>query len=79
MKKRSMAEAATSAKLRHVLRSTLEDARKFVPLSGNRMPTLMGKYKVPHFDVKGEADTLFDATGVPVTYLITSYYWENFI
>ena len=36
--------------------STLEDTRKWVPLSDNRMPTLMGKYKVPHFDAKGEAD-----------------------
>ena len=27
-----------------------------VPLDDDRMPTLMGKYKVPHFDAKGEAD-----------------------
>ena len=25
----------------------------------DRMPTLMGKYKVPHFDAKGEADAVF--------------------
>jgi len=76
---RSMAEAAKAAKLQHVIWSTLEDTRKSVPLSDSRMPTLMGKYKVPHFDVKGEADALFEASGVPVTYLITSFYWENFI
>ncbi|MCR4341619.1 MAG: NmrA/HSCARG family protein [Gemmatimonadaceae bacterium] len=76
---RSMAEAAKSARLQHVICSTLEDTRKFVPLSDNRMPTLMGRYKVPHFDVKGEADALFAASGVPVTYLVTSFYWENFI
>ena len=76
---RSMAEAAKAARLQHVIWSTLEDTRKSVPLSDNRMPTLMGKYKVPHFDVKGEADALFEASGVPVTYLITSFYWENFI
>jgi hypothetical protein len=29
------------------------------------MPTLMGRYKVPHFDAKGEADALF--AGLPVT------------
>ena len=29
------------------------------------MPTLMGKYKVPHFDAKGEADRLFRDAGVP--------------
>ena len=76
---RSMAEAARAARLQHVIWSTLEDTRKSVPLSDNRMPTLMGKYKVPHFDAKGEADALFEASGVPVTYLITSFYWENFI
>ncbi len=76
---RSMAEAAKAAGLQHVIWSTLEDTRKSVPLSDDRMPTLMGKYKVPHFDVKGEADALFEASGVPVTYLIASFYWENFI
>lgn len=76
---RSMAEAAKATKLQHVIWSTLEDTRKLVPLSDDRMPTLMGKYKVPHFDAKGEADALFAASGVPVTYLVTSFYWENFI
>jgi uncharacterized protein YbjT (DUF2867 family) len=76
---RNMAEAAKATGLQHVIWSTLEDTRKSVPLSDNRMPTLMGKYKVPHFDVKGEADALFAASGVPVTYLVTSFYWENFI
>ena len=38
--------------------STLEDTRERVPLADARMPTLMGKYKVPHFDAKGEADAL---------------------
>lgn len=76
---RSMAEAAQAARLQHVIWSTLEDSRKSVPLTDDRMPTLMGKYKVPHFDVKGEADALFAASGVPVTYLIASFYWENFI
>jgi uncharacterized protein YbjT (DUF2867 family) len=63
----------------HVIWSTLEDTRKFVPLSDNRMPTLMGKYKVPHFDAKGEADNVFRELKVPTTYLRTSFYWENFI
>ena len=31
----------------------------------DRMPTLMGKYKVPHFDGKGEADDIFTKLGVP--------------
>jgi uncharacterized protein YbjT (DUF2867 family) len=75
----SMAEAAKHAGLQHVIWSTLEDTRKWVPLSDNRMPTLMGKYKVPHFDAKGEADEVFRRTGVPLTILLTSFYWDNFI
>ncbi|HYV51410.1 MAG TPA: NmrA/HSCARG family protein, partial [Dongiaceae bacterium] len=63
----------------HVIWSTLEDTRKFMPLSDNRMPTLMGKYKVPHFDAKGEADNVFRELRVPTTFLLTSFYWENFI
>jgi uncharacterized protein YbjT (DUF2867 family) len=39
----------------------------------------MGKYKVPHFDAKGEADAIFTQLGVPTTFLLTSFYWENFI
>jgi uncharacterized protein YbjT (DUF2867 family) len=75
----NMARAAKSARLEHVVWSTLEDTRKRVPLSDPRMPTLMGKYKVPHFDAKGEADAAFVAAGVPTTFLLTSFYWENFI
>jgi uncharacterized protein YbjT (DUF2867 family) len=75
----AMAQAAKDEGLRHVVWSTLEDTRKLVPLSDTRMPTLMGKYKVPHFDGKGEADALFAARGVPTTYLLTSFYWDNLI
>jgi uncharacterized protein YbjT (DUF2867 family) len=76
---RNMAEAARKAGLRHVIWSTLEDTRRLVPLSDARMPTLMGQYKVPHFDAKGEADALFLGGGFPATCLLTSFYWENFI
>jgi uncharacterized protein YbjT (DUF2867 family) len=75
----AMAGAAKSAGLRHVIWSTLEDTRRWVPLSDNRMPTLMGKYKVPHFDAKGESDQFFRDSGVPTTFLLTSFYWDNFI
>jgi len=75
----SMAKAAKGTGLQHVIWSTLEDTRRWVPLSDNRMPTLMGKYKVPHFDAKGEADRLFTQAGIPTTLLLTSFYWENFI
>lgn len=75
----AMAQAAKHAGLAHVIWSTLEDTRKRVPLSDNRMPTLMGKYKVPHFDSKGEANRVFTELGVPTTFLLTSFYWENLI
>jgi uncharacterized protein YbjT (DUF2867 family) len=74
-----MAEVAKQAGLQHVIWSTLEDTRRFVPLDDPRMPTLMGKYKVPHFDAKGQADALFAGSGVPTTCLLTSFYWDNFI
>ncbi len=76
---KNMAQAAKAAHVKHVIWSTLEDTRKWVPLSDNRMPTLMDKYKVPHFDAKGEADRLFTESGVPTTLLLTSFYWDNLI
>jgi uncharacterized protein YbjT (DUF2867 family) len=75
---RNMAQAAKSAGVQHVIWSTLEDTRKWIPLEDDRMPTLMGKYKVPHFDAKGEADQLFRDL-VPTTLLLTAFYWENLI
>jgi uncharacterized protein YbjT (DUF2867 family) len=76
---RNMARAAKQAGVAHAIWSTLEDSRKFIPLSDDRMPTLMGKYKVPHFDAKGESDHFFTDEGVPTTFLLTSFYWENMI
>ncbi len=76
---RAMAKAAKEAGVQHVIWSTLEDTRRWVPLSDNRMPTLQGKYKVPHFDAKGEANKIFSEVGVPTTLLNTSFYWDNLI
>lgn len=75
----AMARAAQAAGLKHVVWSTLEDTRRWVPLSDNRMPTLQEKYKVPHFDAKGEANVEFTKAGVPTTFLHTSFYWDNLI
>jgi len=75
----AMAQAAKHAGLKHVIWSTLEDTRKFIPLSDDRMPTLMGKYKVPRFDGKGESNHFFTDLGLPVTVLVTSFYWDNAI
>lgn len=76
---KNQAEAAKETGAQHVIWSTLEDTRRWVPLSDNRMPTLMGKYKVPHFDVKGEVEREFTKLGLPVTFLLTSFYWDNLI
>ncbi|MEO8485778.1 MAG: NmrA/HSCARG family protein, partial [Betaproteobacteria bacterium] len=76
---RKIAAAAKAAGVKHLVWSTLEDTRRWVPLSDTRMPTLQGKYKVPHFDAKGEANALFVAAGVPTTFLNTSFYWDNLI
>jgi len=75
----NMARAAKAAGVTHVVWSTLEDTRKFMSLDDPRMPTLQGKYKVAHFDGKGEADQQFRDAGVPTTFLLTAFYWENFI
>lgn len=75
----AMATAAKHVGIQHAIWSTFEDTRKWVPLLDNRMPTLQGKYKVPHFDAKAEADHVFTDLGVPTTFLLTSFYWENLI
>ena len=71
----NMAEAARRAGLKHVIWSTLEDTRKLMAPSDTRMPMLQDKYRVPHFDAKNEANAYF--AGLPVTYLVTSFYWDN--
>jgi len=73
----NIASAAKSARIKHVIWSTLEDTRERIPLDDPRMPTLIKRYKVPHFDAKGEGDALFGS--LPTTFLRTSFYWENLI
>jgi uncharacterized protein YbjT (DUF2867 family) len=74
----NIAKAAKAAGAKHVIWSTLEDTTKWVPLDDKRMPTLQGKYKCPHFDSKGQIDHVFTDLGLPVTFLLTSFYWDNF-
>lgn len=74
---RNLATAAKRAGVKHAIWSTLEDTRNWV--KDDRMPTLQGKYKVPHFDAKGEANAIFAELAVPTTYLNTSFYWDNLI
>lgn len=74
-----IASAASSAGVAHVIWSTLEDTRRWVPLDDDRMPTLMGQWKVPHLDAKGAANAIFREHGVPTTLLYTSFFWDNLI
>jgi uncharacterized protein YbjT (DUF2867 family) len=76
---KNLAQAAAAADVRHVVWSTLEDTRRFIPLDDDRMPTLQERYKVPHFDAKGEADQFFEEAGAPTTRLVTTFYWDNLI
>lgn len=71
----NLAEAAKAAGVQHVIWSTLEDTRALMPADDKRMPFLQEKYRVPHFDAKAEGDAYF--AGLPVTFLVTSFYWDN--
>ncbi|GAA2624331.1 NmrA/HSCARG family protein [Paractinoplanes durhamensis] len=72
--------AAQTAGLRHVVWSTLEDTREVITAGDDRMPVIGDGYRVPHFDVKGgAADALFAKSGLPTTYLLMSFYWENLL
>jgi nucleoside-diphosphate-sugar epimerase len=72
---KNVAEAAKAAGVQHVIWSTLEDTRKWMPADDKRMPMLQGSYRVPHFDAKAEANAFF--AGVPTTFLWTTFYWDN--
>ena len=72
---KNLAEAAKAAGVQHAIWSTLEDTRRLMPPDDARMPMLQEKYRVPHFDAKAEADAYF--AGLPITYLVTSFYWDN--
>src|SRR5690606_26920024 len=75
----AMARATKAAGLAHAVWSTLEDTRLDFPLDDPRLKTLQGRYKVPHFDAKGEADAVFAAEAAPTSYMMAAFYWENFI
>ncbi|RAS57145.1 uncharacterized protein YbjT (DUF2867 family) [Lentzea atacamensis] len=75
----NMARAAKTTGLTHVIWSTLDDTRTHIPLDDDRMPTLMGNYKVPHFDAKAEADQYFIDNEVPTTFLRTTFYWDGLL
>ena len=71
----NIADAAKQAGVKHIVWSTLEDTRRFMPPTDARMPLLQGNYRVPHLDCKNEANEYFK--NLPTTYLIASFFWEN--
>lgn len=72
--------AATATGPRHVIWSTLEDSREDIPDEYPALPKFENGYNVPHFDVKGGvADKLFAESGLPVTYVRLSNYFENLL
>src|SRR6266849_1641684 len=73
---KNIADAAKAAGVKHVIWSTLEDTRTLMSADDKRMPMLQANYRVPHFDAKAEANASF--AGLPVTYFVTSFYWDNF-
>jgi uncharacterized protein YbjT (DUF2867 family) len=76
---RALANAAKAAGLQHVIWSTLPDTRHHIAMDDERVPTLHGTYKVPHFDGKAEADRFFTDAGVPTTFLSTTFYFDGFL
>ncbi|QEV04917.1 NmrA/HSCARG family protein [Streptomyces prasinus] len=72
------ARAAKDAGLQHVVWSTLEDTRPHFERLGIDVPSVMGTYKVPHFDAKAEANAFFTELGVPTTFLQSAFYFEAF-
>lgn len=65
--------------MKHIVYSTLEDS--VVPGVTDDFKVLhehaeTGKMYVPHFDGKARAEKYFD--GLPVTFMVTSCYFENF-
>jgi uncharacterized protein YbjT (DUF2867 family) len=72
---KNIADAARTAGVKHIIWSTLEDTRRLMSSDDKRMPFLQKIYRVPHFDAKAEADAFFQ--GLPVTFLVTSFYWDN--
>lgn len=75
----ALARAAEHCATPHLVWSTLEDTRQTYPADGRHFPVCQGVFNVPHMDAKGEANAFFLDRELPVTLLLTSFYWENFI
>jgi len=71
---KNIAAAAASAKISHLIWSTLEDTRE--TLKGAKT---IGGYTVIHFDAKWEINKVFADAKVPSTNAVSSFYMENYL
>jgi len=72
---KNIADAAKEASVEHLLYSTLENTME---LESAKHISLIGGYRVPHFDGKGEVDAYMKKLSFPkLTLLYTSFYLEN--
>jgi len=71
---KNIANAAKLNGVQHILWSTLEDTTPV--MKGQKKD---GDYYVAHFDVKEKINGIFRESGIPTTYVITSFFYENWI
>ncbi len=71
------AKAARAEGVGHVIWSTLEDPGS-TSATTSASPRWTGVTRCRSFDVKAEADELFDKYDVPTTFLRTAGYFEGF-
>ena len=70
-----LTNAMKKYKIEHCVWSCLEDTRDVL---GDAVKNI-GEFKVPHFDGKSIISQYMKTEKIPVTYLYTSFYWENFL
>ena len=73
------AGAAKTAGLQHVIWSTLEDTRKWVPLERRPDADADGQVQGAALRRQGRGGPDLHGAGVPTTFLLTSFYWDNLI
>eukprot|EP00499_Haloplacidia_sp_CaronLabIsolate_P001660 CAMPEP_0196800262 /NCGR_PEP_ID=MMETSP1104-20130614/40052_1 /TAXON_ID=33652 /ORGANISM="Cafeteria sp., Strain Caron Lab Isolate" /LENGTH=318 /DNA_ID=CAMNT_0042170671 /DNA_START=46 /DNA_END=1002 /DNA_ORIENTATION=- len=74
------ADACKAAGVEHLVFSALEDVRKIKDkLTDPPLSALEGGFVVPHFDGKGEVMDYIKESGVNATFVLVSFYFENFL
>lgn len=81
---RNCLNAAKAAGVKHICLSSLDDCRELINKAENKDTwkllgdESLGMY-VPHFDGKGQVMNEYANSGLPITNLLTTFYYENFI